>query len=154
MVYLRLLFLASICALSFAQPAPPGVRTGSDATTPGTCSGEVQVGNIYVRSQNPANAPIGVYRCSQTGDPSRLGTGAFTWQPIGHLAMTSLPATCTIGDIAFLIGTTAGQNIYGCTATNVWTLQSGGTPPSMTWTGLSNPQFLALTNAQYLALGN
>lgn len=39
---------------------------------------------------------------------------------------SSLPATCVVGQTYFLTGTTAGQNWYGCTATNTWTLQSGG----------------------------
>lgn len=39
---------------------------------------------------------------------------------------SSLPGTCVVGQTYFLTGTTAGQNWYGCTATNTWTLQSGG----------------------------
>ena len=39
---------------------------------------------------------------------------------------TSLPATCTVGDQYFKSDETAGQNLYGCTATNTWTLQAGG----------------------------
>ncbi len=38
---------------------------------------------------------------------------------------TSLPVTCTVKDIYFLTTATAGQNLYSCTATNTWTLQSG-----------------------------
>lgn len=39
---------------------------------------------------------------------------------------TSLPATCAIGQMFFLSSAPAGQNVYGCTTTNNWTLQSGG----------------------------
>lgn len=39
---------------------------------------------------------------------------------------TSLPAACTVGDQFFKSDATAGQNLYGCTATNTWTLQAGG----------------------------
>lgn len=39
---------------------------------------------------------------------------------------TSLPATCAVGDQYFKSDETAGQNLYGCTATNTWTLQAGG----------------------------
>lgn len=39
---------------------------------------------------------------------------------------TSLPATCSTGQMFFLSSATAGQNLYGCTATNTWTVQSGG----------------------------
>lgn len=41
---------------------------------------------------------------------------------------TSLPGTCTVGDVYFKTDATAGQNLYYCTATNTWTqqLNSGG----------------------------
>lgn len=38
---------------------------------------------------------------------------------------TSLPGTCTVGQYYFKTDAVAGQNLYGCTATNTWTLQSG-----------------------------
>jgi hypothetical protein len=38
---------------------------------------------------------------------------------------TSLPATCTVGDLYFKSDATAGQNIYECQSTNTWTQQSG-----------------------------
>lgn len=39
---------------------------------------------------------------------------------------TSLPGTCVVGEQFFKTDATAGQNIYVCTATNVWTqVQSG-----------------------------
>lgn len=39
---------------------------------------------------------------------------------------TSLPLTCTAGEAYFRTDATAGQNLYGCTSANSWTLQSGG----------------------------
>jgi hypothetical protein len=39
---------------------------------------------------------------------------------------TVLPAICGIGQMFFLSNAPAGQNVYGCTATNTWTVQSGG----------------------------
>ena len=41
-------------------------------------------------------------------------------------ANASLPATCAVGQMLFLTTATAGQNVYGCTSANTWTLQSGG----------------------------
>lgn len=38
---------------------------------------------------------------------------------------TSLPATCSVGDAFFDSNALAGQNVYVCTTTNVWTLSSG-----------------------------
>lgn len=39
---------------------------------------------------------------------------------------TAPPATCAVGEYFFDSDATAGQNTYGCTATNVWTLQGAG----------------------------
>ena len=42
-------------------------------------------------------------------------------------ALSGIPATCTVGQIAFITDATPGQNQYNCTATNTWTqnLNSG-----------------------------
>lgn len=39
---------------------------------------------------------------------------------------TTAPATCTVGDLFFDTDASAGQNSFGCTATNTWTEQGGG----------------------------
>jgi hypothetical protein len=39
---------------------------------------------------------------------------------------TSLPSSCSVGEQFFKTDAPAGQNFYGCTAANTWTLQSGG----------------------------
>jgi len=39
---------------------------------------------------------------------------------------TAAPATCTVGDLFFDSDATPGANVYGCTATNTWTLETGG----------------------------
>lgn len=46
---------------------------------------------------------------------------------------TSLPATCTTGDMYLNLSGAVGKNLYACTATNTWTQQSGGTA------GLADP---------------
>jgi hypothetical protein len=38
---------------------------------------------------------------------------------------TSLPPSCSVGETFFKTDAAAGQNLYACTAQNVWTLQSG-----------------------------
>ncbi len=38
---------------------------------------------------------------------------------------TSLPATCGVGQQYFKTDAAAGQNLYGCTATNTWTVLGG-----------------------------
>lgn len=37
----------------------------------------------------------------------------------------SLPVTCSTGEMFFLTSAAAGQNLYACTAQNIWTLQAG-----------------------------
>jgi hypothetical protein len=39
---------------------------------------------------------------------------------------TVLPALCAQGNMFFNSGAPAGQNLYGCTAPNIWTLEAGG----------------------------
>ncbi len=38
----------------------------------------------------------------------------------------TLPATCGVGQMFFVTSAIGGQNMYGCSAANTWTLQSGG----------------------------
>ena len=38
---------------------------------------------------------------------------------------TALPASCTVGETYFKTNVTAGQNLYGCVATNTWLVLSG-----------------------------
>jgi hypothetical protein len=37
---------------------------------------------------------------------------------------TTLPNTCSVGEMFFLANATAGANLYGCAAANAWTLES------------------------------
>jgi hypothetical protein len=39
---------------------------------------------------------------------------------------TGLPGSCIVGDTFYKSDATAGSNIYGCTAPNVWTVEGGG----------------------------
>ncbi len=54
----------------------------------------------------------------QITPPQRGGTGTSPG--------TTLPATCNVGQIFFKTNATAGSNLYGCTSTNVWTVEAGG----------------------------
>lgn len=120
------LLLIVLGSAAFAQGGPPTTTIGQDSPPTGTCVDVVQTGNIYIRSANAAVLPIGVFRCTQIADPAIYGAGAFSWQPIGHFLGATLPAKCQVGQIAFKSGAVPGQNIYGCTSPNIWTLQSGG----------------------------
>jgi len=39
----------------------------------------------------------------------------------------AIPSTCTTGQMFFLTTAAAGSNLYGCSATNIWSLEGGGT---------------------------
>ncbi|MEP6717432.1 MAG: hypothetical protein ABJC09_17820, partial [Terriglobia bacterium] len=68
---------------------------------------------------------------------------------------SALPTTCSAGEAFFLITAAAGQSIYFCTATNIWTLQGGGTSGG-SGSGSSTVDIgpaLTLSNSATLALG-
>lgn len=50
---------------------------------------------------------------------------------------TVLPSTCSVGEMFYKTDATAGNNLYGCTALNSWTLQGGGSSG-----GVSVPQLI------------
>jgi hypothetical protein len=52
---------------------------------------------------------------------------------------TALPATCSVGAMFYLTNATAGSNLYGCTASNVWTpeIGSAGVPSASQLTDLA-----------------
>lgn len=66
-------------------------------------------------------------------------SGAASTSPNKKGLASAIPATCTVGDTYFETDATAGQNLYGCTATNTWTLQGGG--------GSVTPHWVAATNS-------
>jgi hypothetical protein len=81
-------------------------------------------------------------------------TGSTHSLPAKTGAASSKPATCTVGEMYFATDATAGQNLYLCTATNTWTLQSS----TLRVRGLSftigdpgNPSALTTSSVTYLA---
>jgi len=59
----------------------------------------------------------------------------------------SLPATCATGELFFKSDAAPGSNVYGCTSTNVWSLQSssgGGGEVSILEAGLLDSQTLQI----------
>jgi len=51
---------------------------------------------------------------------------------------TTLPATCTAGEVFFDTDETPGLNWYGCTSTNTWTRLGGGGGTSITRTAVTH----------------
>lgn len=65
-----------------------------------------------------------------------IGAGASLRTAAGILGLpngTSLPGTCTVGDIFMDTDATSGQRIYACESSNTWVLQGGG------GSGMSDP---------------
>lgn len=62
---------------------------------------------------------------------------------------TSLPATCSVGQKFFKTNATAGQNLYGCTSINTWTLQSGS---AIITTGAGVPSGACVAGTLYVNL--
>lgn len=60
--------------------------------------------------------------CAPTGAFDLSGSAATKSMKTG----TATPGTCAVGELFYDTDAPAGQNIYGCTATNTWTLQGGG----------------------------
>jgi hypothetical protein len=61
-----------------------------------------------------------------TGGTQDFSGAAHTKPTIVVSAAGGLPATCAVGELAFVSGATAGQQIYECSVTNAWTQQLAG----------------------------
>jgi hypothetical protein len=57
-------------------------------------------------------------------------TGATATKPFK--SGTALPSTCGVGEMFNLLNAPPGANIYGCMATNTWTIESGAILPTVT----------------------
>jgi hypothetical protein len=89
------------------------------STTGLTTVAAASLTDVRVRASAYTSGSAGVLISAGTG-----ATPAFVF--IGLLA--NIPATCSVGQIAFVTNATAGQNIYECASANTWTqqLNSGG----------------------------
>jgi len=109
--------------------------TGS-AQTSGGGSGPVQ--SVFGRT-GAVTAANGDYAASQvtnavaTNSSNTFTAGTQDYSGAAHTTPTivvassgSLPATCAVGELAFVGGAAAGQQIYECSSADVWTQQSGG----------------------------
>lgn len=75
-----------------------------------------------------ASAADSAYGQTQVDLKTQAKTVDFTQAPSTRPVKTgtSIPATCTVGDLFFLTIAVPGANVYGCVAVNTWSLQSGG----------------------------
>ena len=102
-----------------ADPGANGivVRTAPDTTAARTIEGtanEITVTNGDGVSGNPTLSLASTFDVSGKTSTKPVKTG------------TTPPATCSIGELFYDTDAPPGQNLYGCTSSNVWTLQGDG----------------------------
>jgi len=103
---------------------------------PGTGSGPVQ--SVFGRT-GAVTASLGDYTAQQvtnaaaTNSSNTFTAGTQDFSEAAHTRPTivvsssgNLPVGCAAGELAFVSGAAAGQQIYECSAPNTWTQQSGG----------------------------
>jgi hypothetical protein len=110
--------------------------TSADAVTmasPGTS------GHVITSAGGRAAQDSGVAVSALAPLDSPTFTGSFVASGAIHTSPlqvgTSLPGTCTTGELYYKSNVTSGQNLYGCTATNTWTLEGGPGYTSLTQDG-------------------
>lgn len=64
---------------------------------------------------------------------------------------TGLPSSCGLGELYYRLDAAAGMNIYGCTASNSWTLEQG--PPAASMASQLGDFAVTQTSATTLAIG-
>jgi hypothetical protein len=66
----------------------------------------------------------------------------FSGAPLTKVArlVTALPATCGVGEVAFLSTAPAGQNLYICPALNTWFVVGGASPSNAGGINTTNPR--------------
>jgi hypothetical protein len=95
---------------------PDFQRQGGEVTTMKKLLSVIILSTCAIFAQNPvlregATANTVDFTSKATTAPHKSGT------------LASIPATCSVGQTYFCTNCTAGLNNYGCTATNVWTLE-------------------------------
>ncbi len=72
-------------------------------------------------------SPVVMGTLKSTGAQSAVDfTAAGTTAPVKTGLLAARPSTCAPGQMYFVTDATAGQNLYLCTATAVWSLGTGG----------------------------
>lgn len=87
--------------------------------------GLLMVGALWGQHVNLERNVTGALPIANGGTSGVTAAAARTALSTGYIQIQdTAPAACAVGDLWFDSNATAGQNWYGCTATNTWTLQS------------------------------
>lgn len=109
--------------IDFTSLATMPVHATTVAGTPSTCTA-----NKELLIKTDATAGQQLFICNGSGNGwNLLGDGGSGG---GVPSGASLPGTCSTGTVYFLTSAPAGQNLYGCTATNTYSLLGDGTAAS------------------------
>jgi len=83
-------------------------------------------------------SPVVMGTLKTTGTQSAVDfTSAGSTAPVRTGLLAALPSGCTLGQLYFATDATAGQNLYMCTASGVWSLGTGGSDDGATPGGSS-----------------
>lgn len=96
------------------------IPVSSSAPSGASCDESSERGRFYIQTGDSASVRTQIYVCVQ------IGASSYAWENAAYKRGTATPTTCATGDLFFDTDATAGQNLFGCTATNTWTLLTGG----------------------------
>ncbi|MGB9458366.1 MAG: hypothetical protein WCB12_20125 [Bryobacteraceae bacterium] len=89
-------------------------------------TGVVTAASADYTAQEVANAAATNSSNTFTAGTQDFSGAAHTRPTIVVNSSGNLPAICAVGELAFVSGAVAGQQLYECSAPNTWTQQSGG----------------------------
>lgn len=102
-----------------------------------------------------SNATVATLGLTNTFTGTQDASGAPHTLPMKVVAnVPALPATCTAGELAVVTGATLGQQIYQCSAGNIWTQQlNSGTATGGGITMYSATGLTVTANTYYIPIG-
>ena len=166
-------------SVSLSQLTSGGASSGQclvyslSGWVPNSCAGTASVVSVFGRT-GAVTAQTGDYAAAQVTNAAATNasntwtagtqdmSSAAGYLPPKYATASALPATCTVGQVAFVTAALAGQQLYECSSANTWTQQVAGggapyyyssvMPGTVTATGSTTTLF-SVSNAPALAAG-
>lgn len=121
-------------------------NTGSGATPIACTVAQVNtlLGDATLSGNNTFTGTNAFSNALSSTSTVNFGSATHTEPVIVVATVGALPATCTTGELGFVTGATAGQQIYECSSTNTWTQQlNSGSGGGLSWTGTTAANCIA-----------